>query len=357
MLVIINGVETVEKRFFANKIRLVMNPPTTVGEYVVDYRTNPWTIVDGDGVQVYGQDDEGNVVNDLVGTDVLHTVDQKHFSRYLLDLASTHYRNVFEDVYCDLGILPTMEALDDKFTTPHQDGNISYKQLIAAYKASELDYYTITGVFSPTFVTKARRSLGASNVTVVNIIRNPSVCAALQYKPDSEYLAAPHTYAYDKIKLMKSVINAALIKNLSNTITVRFEDILANGGFELNGTWIPIPQNHVNYNGTITQWEATEAHISQQHVVDATNAEYANLDLLVLLLYGNDQDPEAPGGTSSWQICPLRFVVDDYNLVHGTSLTVEQVDATRKNLFAELGYEPLNYDAIVKPNDSQSQAV
>lgn len=357
MLIILNGVETIHESSLARRITETLNT-FTCGEYTVDMSEPLARFIDVDGNVVFTEGDANPVpppTPEMVqGLNDIQTE--------LLEISKrSHFNTIFEDVLYDYGLYPTTDICT--YTAEEPCHPYSYATVLADYKARKYEYYVVSGVFSYEVVKKFRKSLGVSNVVVLNVIRNPSLCFLLNKKDEDYYSPLDPNKTpmpiIGKFKLEKSLLNACILYSRSEPITVRFEDMIRDGGFELLGKFVKLPIGYENYNGILTQHELKEyipLQLETPDALDLFNSEFSEYDFHLVIQF-NDPPVFSPDGGIAYEYRRLRDGLDFYNQVHGTNITMADLDRIPKNIFAELGYQPLNYASIVKPNDPEPSAV
>jgi hypothetical protein len=176
--------------------------------------------------------------------------------RILDDESSNDFKNLFQDVEYDYGLTDKLEFNVRWGGDSAKD--VSYQTIIDNYTNRAYDTFVITGTFSKGLIDKLQADLGADNVKVLNITRNPSVAFMLNKKSSEWYLANPgHTYDWDVMKLEGSLFNCINLKRFSNISTIKFEDILAQGSFTVGNTTIPLPVEFTKFNQYLTAYEKT----------------------------------------------------------------------------------------------------
>lgn len=385
MLIVLSGVETVNKRFFAGKITEALNNFELDG-YRIDFTKPAVEVYDSENNLVWavGQPGENPLLTDEdgflkpAGVELANRIIALQETIFTDGLSSNHYSNIFADPTVDYGFLPAEEMLG---RTSGYNRQHSYDLLLESYNARTLDNFVITGSFSKLVVEQLRRDLGGENVLVLNMIRNPSTCFLLNEKAPEYYAEqADRTPTMDDYKLQKSILNAIILRGLEGVVTLKFEDIIVAGSFDVNGVNISVPAGYNNYNDILTQWEmdtiiplaivgndrlnevnafysdysiTTDAEIptefptdpeGKQALVDAFNAQF-NSNITV-------EVAEAMFSVLSTTVGPKKLIdlLPLWNATNNVNVTREQVEAlVPSNLFAALEYTPLDYAAIIAP--------
>lgn len=340
MLIVINGVETVHRKWFAESVFKAMNT-FTVDNYSVKFIKNTYkvtsliststsatvvTIINGETVTSIEPISfaEGEVVFDGIdninklllwptGGDTLDKIE----NLYQTDIIThtRHYANVFVDLEHDLGDKPFEGEGNPEYCYP-----TDYNTLINSYNNFNGETFVISGGFSRHTLDKIKTDIGENNVKIINIIRHPNACVAMHWKSDEHFNKNPtYTKDFHNERLPKSIINAANLIQYSDVDTIRFEDIVKNKKFIVNGFEIPAPEDHVMYNQYITSYEKSYAEIELAKYSKEGNAEYiAGYDIFSAEL----QNLSSSSGVS-W---------------------------APTNLFAILGYTPVDFNTLLEPD-------
>lgn len=346
MLVIISGVETTGKKLFASEVLSKMSGDIDlIGGFKLSLKTHPYEILSPKGKVVFraGYDADPGVNTLLVdaskkgalneaGVKVLKNAEDLYNAIVLDNGREGHLKDVFVNIYYDYGIVKISKFFEHPMGDPIR--RITYEtDIIEAYRNRKSPVYAISGSFGKHVIDRVRQELGAENVFVLNIIRNPSVCYLLNEKPADQYSKEQlvnRTPEMDREKLKRSLFNAIHLKSFEDITTVRFEDILSSGKFTVAGVELEIPEHLKSSNGFLTDAEKAEfipLGTVDSNSLDAFNTEYSNYQHL----------PEAVGEK-----------LDFLNREQGTNFTREDIDAMLpSNVFAELGYEPMTRDEII----------
>jgi|APGre2960657404_1045060.scaffolds.fasta_scaffold00416_8 hypothetical protein len=415
MLIILSGSETIHKKFFAKNIVSALNTFTVDG-FTVDFTKNPFEVYDSSNNLVWKPNSTiTGILNNEDGSlnhEMSKTLDKIiDLGESILSLnKNNHFSDIFASPLADYGLI----SGDELFQSNREDKGYmqthTYQSILDMYSSRPFENIVISGIFSKTFIERIKVDLGAENVTVLNIIRNPAVCFLLNEK-DNEYYTekAPWSTFYDYVKLQYSTVTGTILKNMSGVITIKFEDIIRDGYFTLNNININIPDNHESYNGIITKWEKDNIiplnNVTREQF-DANNDFYLNFELLANFekqdpiideFWFGDPEKKSTSTYTTEQLSPLMLThlplgirvnasdsekqtyADTFNAVHNTSyspselwlefnyagsatlksalvfwnmcnnisLTAEQLDAVvPSNLFAAYGYDVLSYDDI-----------
>ena len=219
---------------------------------------------------------------------------------------------------------------DDSEFALSYDSIISYNNVIRDYNLKTFDIVAITGTFSKIFIDKITEDLGEDNVLVINIIRNPSTAFLLTQQTDQYY--EEHTYynkEEDNQRLKNSLLAAAAIKDYKNVITVKFEDIIKDGKFYINGSEIPAPPGYEAFNSYVTKWE--NDNMLSLNIVDENSLNEFNNFITNFLTFER---------------------IKQYSDTRNLSLSDEQINQIIlsvgwTNLFEKLGYSPLTKTQVI----------
>jgi len=351
MLVILNGVETIHKKFFARKILAALNTFEVDG-YTVDFSIEPFKVTDSTGKIVYcmahdNQPATNELLIDLDNDGVIDPEGNATFDKilelndklFLTGGRNNHFSNFFIDLAHDFGITDTVDYGSNTPKIPLLHPH-SYTDVLSNYENRLGTTHVITGIFSKGFIDSIRNDIGPENVTVLNIVRNPSTCILLNPK-DDEYYANPEknrTLALDTRKLKYSLINSATLARYPDINTIKFEDIITAGKFTVNGVEVGVPAGYDNYNGILTQWEYDNLiplNLVSPETLDATNIEmqHATSTMVNSAVIGDD----LKNYINSLRSTPVE-VADIKRLM---------LQNSPENMFTDLGYEVLDYDDIV----------
>lgn len=345
MLIILSGMETIHKKFFARKILGAMNTWECEG-YTIDLSGNLARIRDADGNVVLTENDRNAQPFDKMA-EVLAKMSEVE-AQLINSIKVNHFNNVFCDPWADYGLIPEQESLSSTFEGRSYRHPHTYADVLANYKNRQWENFVITGAFSAGFIKKIRKSLGAKNVMVFNITRNPSTCHQLNLKAEDEY-ADPlkdHTPLSDRMKMHNSMCNAAILKDVTGVQTIKFEDIIDNGGFSIDDVWVGVPDGYDSYNGILTQWEYNNV-IPLRLVDDVGRFNVENIDFHLL---HNIEDDESGEIHIRW----FEHTIDAVNAVFGTTLTEADVKVVPSNIFEALGYQPLSYEDIIRARQPET---
>lgn len=414
MLIILNGIETVHKKYISACITTALNN-FKVGDYTIKVThtdvSNTIEVYDQNNVLVHSADGTTNTlyknsdgsVNDS-GLAVWASINQFVDTTLRNTQNASHYANVFVNLNYDFGLTSVLET-DQKPSTMYVN-DTSYQGVLNNYNNRLWENFVITGSFGKWFIDKIKNDLGEANVQVINIIRNPSTAFYLNQKDTSYYTVLKpgnttlRTPELDYNKLVESILNSAILKDVPNVTTVSFEDILTSGNISVLGKDCPVNMFHQNYNDIITVYEQssilTYIKITDQQLATFNN-EFSNFAYYTVSMRSEDLletwkiqiDPNtsytidqllaftetdfinnviAAGKTQEKaQILYNRFNVADipyhsknslsildllenFNTAQGTLLTPDDISQKiPTNIFSVLSYEPLTISEITQP--------
>jgi hypothetical protein len=350
MLVILSGVETIHKKFFARKILATLNTFTVDG-YNVDFNVEPFKVTDANGKIVYcmahgDQPATNELLIDLDNDGVMNPEGNATFEK-ILELNNklfldggrdNHFYGVFINIAYDLGLRDTLTFLE---TT---DPNIpalrhphTYNDVLENYRNRLGTTHVITGIFSKGFIDRIKNDIGAENVIALNIIRNPSVCCLLHEK-SADFYANPEkdiTPEIDAVKLEQSLANAAILAKSSDVITLKFENIIQDGKFTVNGVVVNAPDGYSLANECLTTWEKDNVvplKIVSEETLNAFNTEFQHF-----------ASEKSAGLTEEDATMTNAFRAEPISL---EEIKTKFAKNMPENLFDALGYAPLTIEEI-----------
>jgi hypothetical protein len=360
MLIVVSGVETIHKKFFARSILMKLTSVIDLGDgYTLNFSSHPFEIYDASGKLVYGTgtdtregtnelliDLDNDGIADPEGREIFDKA-QELYNKYFLDgIRDHHFMNTFSDPWFDFGFVKVIDAPMDgndvnyDLIHPH-----SYDDILAAYNARELDVHIITGSFSKHFIESIREDLGEENVQVYNITRNPSAAFLLNEKEPEFYTLKKPTKsrdrAMDRRKLEQSIINAMILKDVPGVTTVKYEDILASGKFTVNGIEITAPESLLEgNNGYLTTWDLTTQ--VPLGIVNADDIEEFNDHFL-------NYEPTSIKFDTDGVTLKLIKLADELKTPPLGSYSAEEIDKIfPKNIFDNLDYTPVTFSELTK---------
>jgi len=341
MLIVLSGSESIHKRFLQRKITAALNTFTVDG-YTVDFNSYPFKVLNSDGEVVmqagskssplnsYGEviqlteeqeaaiegSDYGagidTLISELDGEETLDKILQLEQDLFITKEA--WFKNDLSSEGYDFSIIEDLES----------DYTDAYNRLITNYNNKTIDNYVVCGIFGKHTIEQLRTDLGAENVHVVNIIRNPSVSWFMHQKTDAFYALPSEAElggrSGDTEKFVQSQLSCIALKSLDYVQTVKFEDIIQTG-LTVLGQQVTLPVGYESYNNKITQFENDV--IVPQGLATADTITDINTKL------------------SNFTFSTMVEILAE------SSLDSSTVDAAfPSNFFTELGYTALTYAEI-----------
>lgn len=308
MLVILSGMESVKKVALARELTMAFNNfnDYKIDGYSVDITTDLFTITDSEGKMVYGPGTNELLLNPEDGS--YNEAGHQTFAKVqdFIQLVNTTidsfvYKDSFGDIGYDYGV--TQEML---FLEP-------YTEMLQKYNNRPFETVVLCGPVAAALVDKARTDLGADNVKVLSVIRNPSTSYLFTTisPSDVEFRhidTSPISVKYATEEYIEGVLCSIKLKSLSGVQTVMFEDLIETKVLNFDGKTINLPEKFTRYNDFIT--------LEEQKLIPE--------------LYTSDLD------TLNEKL--LSFQTGFTN----TTQTLGSVFPN--NIFAELGYEPLTLE-------------
>jgi len=253
MLIILNGVETLQRKWFGEQISSALNRFVIDG-YRVDYTDKSnFKIFDDAGSEVArqalfftadGKDNHEGKATFQKMVDFQWTVFTK-----------THLscKNRFVNIAHDMGQV----AGEIQYTVTETLPVLEYLDVVHAYRERPYEYFVITGSFAKGFVNTISTDLGADNVQVYNIVRNPSSMFMVHEKSDYFYLTHPeYTSEINHEFFIKSLITAGILSQVPRVVTYKFEDIMRDKVIVINGVEVSVPSDLLPmHNEWVTKWE------------------------------------------------------------------------------------------------------
>ena len=265
MLIILSGAETIHRKFFAKRIMSAMNIFDVDG-YTVKFVGETFIVTDPSGKVVYSPaigdvpetnelliDLNNDGIKDEFGFQIFEKVVALRGSVLLDGVRDNHFANIFVDFLYDFGLSDVIEynIPDAGYIQPH-----TYEDVLNNYRNRPCENFVISGSFSKVFIDNIRTDIGAENVKVINITRNPSVAFLTHWKPEAYFIKnTEFTEEFEENKLEHSISNTVSLSRFDDIMTIKFEDIIQNGYFMFEGFRIDVPDNYINYNGYMTVWE------------------------------------------------------------------------------------------------------
>lgn len=315
MLIILNGVETVHKKWFAGRLVAALNT-FEVNGHTINFDKQPFEITDPTGALVYGPGVTSLLMNqedgsrNEAGYEIFNTAIALEDTHFLTGSRENHYSVAYVDLDYDYSVTTTVNY------PPYS--LLNNPNVIERYNARTIENFVISGSFSRVFIEQMITELGRENVKIINVIRNPSVTHLMHEKPPEYYIKnTTYTKEHDTQKLHKSILTSAFLIQFEDVATFKFEDILRDGYFMFEGNKISLPSDHVAYNDWITEFELSTVIPQRVESMDE------NLEQL-----------------------------DAFNTAFSDLGAVSDHPNYAGNIFQIMGYEPLEYAEIILPNAS-----
>ena len=275
MLVILNTVEAIRKRYIATQINNVLNSKHqyAIGDFTVDYTVNPYEIFDNTGKLVYRAGNgkvtgESSILRGYGRAGLVALKQAEELEREIMtNSMKYHLATMFSDPYHELAETEAPEYVGE------------FQHVLDLYAEKTTEHLVLSGTYSKTFIEKIKAEMG-DDVHILNVTRNPSVA----YMVDDTHLGKTLKDAVLKnigMRLFSSMLNAAQLKKLSYVTTIKFEDILRDGGFTFQDKFIPL--DYDNFNNIISKFEKTvtlieEGNISKRDDLATFNDVMSNHD-------------------------------------------------------------------------------
>jgi hypothetical protein len=165
------------------------------------------------------------------------------------------------------------------------------------------------------------------------------VCCLLNEK-SADYYETPEkeiTPEIDATKLRQSLANSAILAKSPDIITLKFEDIIRDGKFTVNGIEIKAPVGYDMFNEYLTRWEhenIVPLKIVSEETLNAFNTEmqhFASGKSAVL----TEEDATM---TNAFRAIPISL----------GEIKIQFAKNMPENLFDALGYDPLTIEEITE---------
>lgn len=343
MLIVLTGAVPTYKRTLANAIKVALNTIEVDG-YTVKYMHDYFEIHNSDGEVVYGKDTNALLVNEdgtesTEGNTVFDNVQTKIRDTFKVNAWKNHFEEIFVDLDYDLGVNPNKNNYTDRVREdrliPH-----SYNDIITNYNNRPTDTHVITGIFANWILEDLRSDLGAENIHVINLQRNPSAAYWGFLKDSAQWDAADFSESVDAVidqtstdtdegyyeHWIKGQLMSIKTAELDWVENIKFEDIITNG-LTVNGTSITLPEGFASYNGFITQYE-------YDFIRDKNGVTAGDITALNSKINPFDFQANFPTDLTLDENAFLNDIAD-INSYFPT------------NVFDSLGYTALSYDQII----------
>jgi hypothetical protein len=311
MLVILHGVDSTKKPKLAKKIFDELNNISNyqMGDYVIDFTESSFAIYNNEGDLVFRPGPHEEATNQLLINSDGSKNEEGHeivaraveFKEITIDKtnADFHFLNEFSNFAYDYQIDQDIDFIDE------------YNLLISNYNNSQFSNVVIYGSFSKAFVEKIRTDLGAENVSVISIIRNPSASFLINtilpgHQYEDRFNDAPLGIKFATEELTASIINAISLQDLPYVTTIRFEDLMDQSFIYVNGIPVKLLDLYKKHNSYILESEFNNLNLTVPDDLELFNLKYSGYNVAV-----------------------------GYNSLPG-------------NVFAALGYLPLTYSELIQ---------
>lgn len=341
MLVLVNAFITTKRKDIVNEIHRHINGLKSypIGDYTAVIEHENILIKDSEDNIVYGpdissilrnsEDGSKNEAGTQVFEDVISLQDKLRLDQTLQRLTLTEYSDDLSQwTFYDVGVINDDLDIDEQF-------------IIDAYNNKNFEHLVMVGTFAKEILQRLRTNY-SEELKVINIIRNPS---AAYYFNNDAFFAVKGEYVtgvdenygtgpvirsetmvslrYLNPELINCLISAVLIKDLDYVETVKFEDILENGGLTLNGEFISMDW-YTKFNSHTDQYEIDNV-VDEMTANGSESIKSANIST-VNSVFGNlSSHVTANNGSDPFTILP-------------------------SDLIAALGYTPLTKNDLVDPN-------
>ena len=360
MVIILTGTQSINKKFLARIVLASLNTFEYKG-YTCDFTHSDIKIYDANKTLVYklssiaggiiGQDEptaveitkdgelpDVNIGEDDGVEDLLHTAPD--VIEYFLKLN----KDIFEDGIKVSHYIDTFVSLDYEFgitDTPifvkHPNTNLkhahTFEDVVNGIKNSPLEVKVITGTFGSAFLDMIKEALPSEEIHVVNIIRNPSVSWLMNKKPETKWLREPNphlTEFIDNERFYDALINAIEIGKRSDVSTIRFEDMMVSGKLSMTpDIEISVRDDYRASNQWISVYESAMNILMSDDEFAPFNAKALNYTFEQFYAPSEDLDEEELYGMPRDQ------------------MMAKAATHFPKNLFADLGYEPVDKVTIL----------
>ena len=346
MLIVLTGSVSTYKRTLANAIKVALNTINLSNGYTLKYTNEYFEIKNSEDVVVYKSDEPENnalLLNDdgsanADGDAILDEAQDKIAELFQVNAWKNHFEDRFVDLAYDLGITTNKESFVDSNVTDRLVP-ASYQDILDNYTNRPTDTHVISGVFANWVLEDLKTDIGAANITVINLQRNPSSSYWAWHRDNSLWNTADFSESVDEAidqtstdtadGLYETWLNGELCSHNAASLdwvdTVEFEDIITTG-LTVNGTAITLPEGFASFNGTITTYE-------NEFIKDRNGLTASDMTALNNKIAGFDFATNFPTDLSEAENTFLDGV--DMNTFFPA------------NLFTALGYTALTYDQII----------
>ena len=214
------------------------------------------------GVTITIDVDSGNYTSDIEVDEEMFDViyDKTLWLRELRKetLVGNRYLNIKHDL--GLPLHAQSRSLVDRLNSDIEFKNTSKLDDLLKLYTEAGNSLTISGGISKSSIEIFQQKLGADNVKVFNIIRNPSVVYIMNYKDALYFNKSEANIKWVELeRLVKSIQNALLLKDMPGVATIKYEDICANGAF----AGVTLPESFTLVNDHIVKGESNNVHYQE----------------------------------------------------------------------------------------------
>jgi len=291
MLIIVSGPESIPKLAIARSIYSALLSTIDYLDYKIGLDEYPFSISKNDEV----------LYSSKAGTAkfLAQEPNAKIFFSDICDIvtelasASDDWRDVFVDVLWDLGIKfntdVSLNAWEEQVELGLMNKN-PLDSLIESYRNKKYPIKVVVGSFSKHSIDELRNELGNENVTVINFIRHPQVDWLMS---NQKYPEITGTATLENLDFLhnKQITNSCLLTRNNDITTLKFENVIKDGYFYINGVKVDLLEDYHSYNDYITVQEHQdfEDTLTDQERYDSYRSQLE--DTLQLVQGPNSNDP------------------------------------------------------------------
>jgi hypothetical protein len=343
MLIVLTGAVPTYKRTLANAIKVALNTITLSNGYTLKYFNDYFEINDSGDNIVYGEETDALLKNEdgsanADGAAILNEAQDKIAELFQVNAWKNHFEDIFVDLDYDLGVTTTKNNYTDRVREdrliPH-----SYSDIITNYTNRLTDTHVITGIFANWILEDLRTDIGADNIRVINLQRNPSSAYWAWLKDSAQWDDAEFSESVDESidqtasdtdegqyeYWIKGILMSNKTAELDWVQTTKFEDIMTTG-LTVNGTAITLPAGMSSFNGAISVYE--NEFIKDRNGAVASDITALNSKINPFDFYTN---------------FPTDLTLDENAFLNSISDINSHFPS---NVFGSLGYTALTYDQI-----------
>lgn len=344
MLIVLTGAVPTYKRTLANAIKVALNTINLSNGYTLKYFNDSFEIKDSDDNIVYGAETNALLLNEdgsenTDGAAIFAEAETKIDELFRVNAWKNHFEDIFVDLDYDLGVTASKNNYTDRVREdrliPH-----SYNDIITNYTNRLTDTHVITGIFANWILEDLRSDIGAENIRVINLQRNPSAAYWAWIRDSAQWDDSEFSESVDESidqsisdtdegvyeHWIKGQLMSDKTAELDWVQSVKFEDIITNG-LTVNGTAITLPDGFSSFNGTITTYE--NEFIKDRNGVVASDITALNSKINPFDFYTN---------------FPTDLTLDENAFLN----SIDDINSFfPDNLFTALGYTAMTYDQII----------